>query len=98
MCLSLYLSTLLKLFLSFRSSLVEFLGSLYTILSSANTLNSSFPICVPLCHRPSSVSLCQFMGNQGFRKMGKELGGGVWQTDTRECAVSECNFFQANTF
>jgi hypothetical protein len=39
------------LFIRFRSSQVEFLGSLmYTILSSANSdsLTSSFPICIPL--------------------------------------------------
>jgi uncharacterized membrane protein YvlD (DUF360 family) len=42
---------LLKLFFSFRSFLVEFLGSLkYTIISSTNgdILTSSFPICIPL--------------------------------------------------
>jgi hypothetical protein len=39
------------LFIRFRSSLVEFLGSLiYTIISSASSdiLTSSFPICIPL--------------------------------------------------
>jgi hypothetical protein len=49
--LILYLATLLKLFIRFRSSLVEFLGSLiYTIISSASSdiLTSSFPICIPL--------------------------------------------------
>jgi hypothetical protein len=41
----------MKLFISWRSSLVEFLGSLmYTLLSSANsyTFISSLPICIPL--------------------------------------------------
>jgi hypothetical protein len=41
----------LNLFIRFRSSLVEFLGSLiYTIISSAKSdiLTSSFPICIPL--------------------------------------------------
>ena len=45
------ISTLLKVFISCRSSLVEFLGSLmYTIISSANneSLTSSFPIRIPL--------------------------------------------------
>jgi hypothetical protein len=49
--LFLYLATLLKLFTSYKSSLVEFLGSLmYTIISSAisEILNSSFPICITL--------------------------------------------------
>ena len=49
--LILYPTTLLKLFIRFRSSLVELLGSLkYTIISSANSdiLASSFPICIPL--------------------------------------------------
>jgi hypothetical protein len=49
--LILYLVTLLKVFISCKSSLVEFLGSLlYTILLSASneTLTSSFPICIPL--------------------------------------------------
>jgi hypothetical protein len=47
----LYPATLLKLFIRFRSSLVEFLESLmYTILSSAKSdiLTSSFPIRIPL--------------------------------------------------
>ena len=46
-----YLYTLLKLFISCRSSLVEFLGSLkHTIISFANSdiLTFSFPICIPL--------------------------------------------------
>jgi hypothetical protein len=49
--LILYMATLLKLFISYRSSLEEFLGSLkHTIISSANSdnLTSSFPICIPL--------------------------------------------------
>jgi hypothetical protein len=49
--LILYPATLLKLFVSFGSSLVEFLGSLeYTTVSSANSgiLTSSFPNCIPL--------------------------------------------------
>jgi hypothetical protein len=40
-----------KLFIRFRSSLVEFLKSLiYTIISFTNSdiLTSSFPICIPL--------------------------------------------------
>jgi hypothetical protein len=47
----LYLSTLLKLFISCRSSVVEILGSLnYTIISAANSdiLISSVTICIPL--------------------------------------------------
>jgi hypothetical protein len=50
-CLILYPLTLLKLLIRFRSSLVEFLGSLkYTIISSENSyiLTSSFPICIQL--------------------------------------------------
>jgi hypothetical protein len=49
--LILYPATLLKLFISCRSSLVKIWGSLmYTIISSANSdnLTSSFPICIPL--------------------------------------------------
>jgi hypothetical protein len=49
--LILYPGILLKLLISFRSSLMEFLGSLkYTIISSASSdiLTSSFPIYVPL--------------------------------------------------
>ena len=49
--LVLYLATLMKLFISYRSSLVEFLWSLkYSIISSLNSdiLTSSFPICIPL--------------------------------------------------
>ena len=49
--LILYTATSLKLFIRFRGSLVEFLGSLiYTIISSAKSdiLTSSFPICIPL--------------------------------------------------
>jgi hypothetical protein len=48
--LILYPATALKLFIRFRSSLVEFLGSLiYTIISSANSdiLTAYFPICTP---------------------------------------------------
>ncbi|KAL6040247.1 hypothetical protein STEG23_020323 [Scotinomys teguina] len=53
--LTLYPATLLKVFISCKSSLVEFLGSLkYTIISSANSeiLTSSFLIYIPL------ISLC----------------------------------------
>jgi hypothetical protein len=49
--LILYLATAQKLFIRFRSSLLEFLGPLiYTIISSANSdiLTSFFPICIPL--------------------------------------------------
>jgi hypothetical protein len=48
--LVLYLATLLKLFISCRSSLVEFLGLLKYNIISANSdiLTSSFPICIPL--------------------------------------------------
>lgn len=48
--LILYTSTFLKEFISYRSSLVEFWGSLiYTIISSANsgTLTSFFPLRIP---------------------------------------------------
>jgi hypothetical protein len=47
--LILYSATLLKFFIRFRSSQVEFLGSLkYSIISSANSdiLTSSFPIFI----------------------------------------------------
>jgi hypothetical protein len=47
----LYLPTLLKMFISYRSCLVEFLESgMYTIVSSTNedNLTSLFPICIPL--------------------------------------------------
>jgi hypothetical protein len=50
-----YSGTLLKLFIRFRSSLVEFLGSLkYTIISSANSdiLTSFCSMCIPL------ISIC----------------------------------------
>jgi hypothetical protein len=49
--LILYLATLLKLVISCRSFLVEFLASLkYNIILSANSdiLTSFFPICIPL--------------------------------------------------
>jgi hypothetical protein len=49
--LILYSATLLKVFISGRSSLVEFWGSLvYIIISSTNsdTLTSSFLICISL--------------------------------------------------
>jgi hypothetical protein len=49
--LILYPTTLLKLFISWRSSQVEFLGLLmYAIISLANsdTLISFLPICIPL--------------------------------------------------
>jgi hypothetical protein len=48
--LILYPATLLKLFTSYRSSLLEFFGSLkYAILSSANSdILTSFPIYIPL--------------------------------------------------
>jgi hypothetical protein len=48
--LMLYPATLLKLFIRFRSSLVEFLGSqMYTTMSSANSdILTSFPIHIPL--------------------------------------------------
>ena len=53
--LILYPAISLKLFIRFRSLLVEFLGSLtYTIILSANSdiLTSSFQICIP------SISFC----------------------------------------
>jgi len=56
--LILYTANMLKLFISKRSSLAEFLGSLmYTIKSSANsdTFISSLTICIPL------ISLCYLM-------------------------------------
>ena len=49
--LILYPVTLLRVLISYKSSLVEFLGShMYTNISSTNSesLMSSFPICVPL--------------------------------------------------
>jgi hypothetical protein len=49
--LILYPATLLKLFVSCKSSLVKYLGShKYTIMSSASSdiLTSSFPFCIPL--------------------------------------------------
>ena len=57
--LILYLVTLLKLFIRFRSSLVEFLGSFKCIIISANsdTLTSSFLICIPLMSFYCLVSL-----------------------------------------
>ena len=51
--LILYPATVLKVLISCRSSLVEFLGLLvYTTISSANSesLTSSFPIRIPLIH------------------------------------------------
>jgi hypothetical protein len=49
--LILYPATVLRLFIRFRSSLVEFLRSFtYTIISSTNSyiLTYSFPNCIPL--------------------------------------------------
>jgi hypothetical protein len=49
--LILYPATLLKLFIRFRCSLLEFLGSLkHTVISHANSdiLTWSFPICILL--------------------------------------------------
>lgn len=49
--LILYLATSLKVFISYRSSLVEFWGSLKHIIISSgngNTLSYSFPIYIPL--------------------------------------------------
>jgi hypothetical protein len=60
--LILYPATSLKLFIMFRSSLVEFLGSLiYTIISSAisDILTSSFPICIPLISFSCQIALAR---------------------------------------
>jgi hypothetical protein len=53
--LILYPTTLLKLFIRFRSSQLEFLESLICIIISpvnSDILTSFFPICIPL------ISLC----------------------------------------
>jgi hypothetical protein len=62
----------LKLFIRFRSSLVEFLGSLiYTIISSAKSdiLTSSFPICSPLisfiCRNALAQTSSMMMNREG---------------------------------
>ena len=58
-------ATLLKLFISCRSSLVEFFGShKYTIVSSANSdnLTSSFPICIPLTSLCYLIALARTSG------------------------------------
>ena len=50
----------MKLFIRFRSSLVDFLGLIkYTIIAPANgnSLNSSFPICIPLISSCCLVAL-----------------------------------------
>jgi hypothetical protein len=49
--LILYVATLLKVLISYRNYLVEFLGYfMYTIILSTNsdTLNFSSPVCIPL--------------------------------------------------
>ena len=68
--LSLYPATLLKLFYSFKSSLVEFLGLFkYTIISSANCdiLTSSFPICIPSMSFCCRISLARTSSTRLYR-------------------------------
>jgi hypothetical protein len=60
--LILYLTNLLKLFISGRSSLEEILGSLkYTIILSANSdiLTSSFPVCILLTSFSCLIALAR---------------------------------------
>ena len=62
--LILYADKLLKVFISCRSSLVEFLGSLmYTIISLANrkSLISSIPICIPLISFCCLIALARIL-------------------------------------
>jgi hypothetical protein len=70
--LILYPATLLKMFISRMSSLVEFLGSLvYFTISPVNrdTLTSSFPICIPLilssCLNAQSKNLSTVWNSHG---------------------------------
>ena len=58
--LILYLKTLVKIFIRYRISVVEILGSLiYAIQSSANcyAFDFSFPICIPLTYFNCHVEL-----------------------------------------
>jgi hypothetical protein len=57
---------LLKLFISFRSSLVEVLGSLkYSIISSGSSdiWISSFPVCIPLASFCCLIALTRTLSN-----------------------------------
>ena len=77
--LILYPATLLKVFISYRSSLVEFLGSLmYTIISSANneSLISSFPIRIPYIEevwREWTALSCSWFQWNGFEFLSIQL-------------------------
>jgi hypothetical protein len=69
----LYPATLLKLFISCRNSLVEFLASLvYTIKSFTNkdTLTSSSPVCNPLISFSYPIALARML-NTIFNRGGK---------------------------
>jgi hypothetical protein len=64
--LGFFLDTLLKVFISCRNFLVEFLGLLMsTIILSANksTLTSSFSICIPLISISCLIGLAKISSN-----------------------------------
>ena len=85
-----YPTNLLKLFIMFKSSVLEFLGSLmYIIISSANsdTLISSFPICIPLTSFYCLITLARtwstILNRRHFHKILPYVDQGIWRKRRR---------------